>query len=134
MCLRPKARNLIRRRADEGDAERLAAAGELGIFGQEAIARMDAVRAGAVNGLQNAIGVEVALRRGGAADGDGLVGGAHEAGAGVRLGVDRHRRDPHLSQGAEDAEGDRPPVGDQDFAEHADYSRLQTRSRTGVGL
>jgi len=38
---------------------------------------------------------------------------------GIGVGIDRHRRNPHFSRGANDAARDLAAIGDQDFGEHA---------------
>ena len=100
------------------DPGRLAAPGELGVLGEEAVPGMDRLGAGPVRGLKDAIGVEVALGRGGPTDGNRFVAGPGVHRARVRLRIDRHRPDPHAPQRAHDADRDHPAVGDQDLLEH----------------
>jgi hypothetical protein len=127
--------DVIRRRSDERDARALAARRELGVLGQEAVAGVDRLGAGAVGRLQDPIGVQVAVRRRRAADRDRLVGGGDVQRARVGLGVDRHRSDAHAPQRAQDADRDRAPVGDEDLAEHRRGQPFgHTSNRTGVGL
>ena len=54
-------RDRVRRRADEGDPGVGAGPREALALGQEAIARMDAVRAGLLGGEQDQLGLEIAL-------------------------------------------------------------------------
>ncbi len=72
-----------------------------------------------VDGVEDRLGVEVALGRGLAPEGIGLVGHADVQGVAVELGVHRHRGDAQLAAGADDPHGDLRTVGDQDLLEHA---------------
>jgi hypothetical protein len=110
--------HVLGRGADEDDSGRGAALGEVGVFGQEAVAGVDGLGAGAASSLQNALDVQVALGCGGAADGDGLVGGRGVQRAGVGVGVDRHAADAQAPQRPEDAARDGAAIRDQDLAEH----------------
>ena len=65
------------------------------------------------------VGVEVALGRGLAAEGVGLVGQADVERVAVELGVHGDGRDAELPAGPDDPDGDLAPVGDQDLGEHA---------------
>ena len=108
----------LRRRADEDDAGLGAGAGEVGVLGEEAVAGMDRLGAGLLRGLDDLGDVEVALGRHRRADQEGLVGLAHVRGVAVDLRVDGDRADPHLLQGAGDADRDLAAVGDQHLLEH----------------
>src|SRR6185312_299950 len=99
------------RRADPGDAGLSAGAGEVGVLGEEAVAGVDCLGAGILGGRDDLLDVEVALSRDRGADQEGLVGGAHMRGVAVDLRVDSDRDDPHLLQGAGDANGDLAAVG-----------------------
>ena len=107
------------RRADEGHAPLGDGPGEVGVLGEEPVARVHAVGPGLVDHLEDPLGVEVALGGGLAPEGVGLVGEAHVQRLPVELGVHRHRGDAHLLAGADDADGDLAPVGDEDLGEHA---------------
>ena len=61
---------------------------------------------------------EIALRRGLSAEGVRLVGQADVQGVAVEVGVHRDGGDAELPAGADDPDGDLPPVGDHDLAEH----------------
>ncbi|MNM30557.1 hypothetical protein D3C81_411190 [compost metagenome] len=105
-------------RTDEGDPRRDAGVSEIGVLGEEAVAGMDGLRAGAACSIEDGITAQVALARGGGADVDGLVGQAHMACIAVRIGIHRHGGDAEATAGGDDAAGDLAAVGDQDFAEH----------------
>ena len=85
-------------------------------FGEEPVARMHRVGAGALRGLDQGVGVEIGA---GAAAGDGLgvIAGAHVQGLRVVLGEDGDRLDAHLGGGAGDADGDLATVRDQQAAD-----------------
>jgi hypothetical protein len=76
------------------------------------------IGAAAANGVEDRLGVEVALGRGLAAECVRLVGEPDVEGVPIELGVDRDRRDAELAGGPDDADGDLAPVGDQDLLQH----------------
>ena len=102
---------------DEGDAALLAGAGEVGVLGEQAVARVDGVAAGGFGGVEDGVDVEVRLRDGGGTEPGGAVGAAHVQGAGVGVGVDGVRADAEAAAGAHDADGDLAAVGDQESVE-----------------
>ena len=104
----------VGRRADPGDARRGDLAGELGVLGQEAVARVDRVGAAARGSLEDQVHVEVGLGRRVARQVYGVVGLGHERHAGIRVGVDRHRLDAEVAAGLEHAARDLATVGDQE--------------------
>src|SRR3546814_580037 len=128
--LQSEGADIVRRRADEGDAVGGARLGELGIFGEEAVARMDRARSGVARRLQDRGDIEIALRRRSGSDAHGDVGLRHMKRARVRFGIDRDRAQPHAAQRADDPGRDRAPVRDQDRVE----AHAVTIIRTGVGL
>ena len=87
------------RGADEGEAAGFDALGEVGVLGQEAVAGVDGLGVGHLGGRDDGRHVQVALRRGGWADADGLVGQAHVLGVAVGLGIDDDGLDAHLAAG-----------------------------------
>ncbi len=92
--------------------------GELGVFRQEAVARVDGLSAGLLAGGDDLVGNQVGLLRGGRADADGFVGQIDEQGVLVGFGIDGNRRDAHLAGGLDDAAGDLAAVSNQNFIEH----------------
>ena len=102
--------------SDEDDPGLGTAAGEPGVLGEEAVAGMDRLRPALPRDLQDALLVEIAPRRQRRAEMEGLVRGVDVRRAGIGVGVDGHRGDAHLPQGARDAHGDLPPVGDEHLA------------------
>ena len=101
--------------ADPGDPGLHDLGGEFVRFRQEAVAGMDGVRPAAAGDVQDGLLVEVGLVVGGPGEVIGLVRPVHVGGAPVRLRVDGDGGNAHLCGGADDAQGDLRPVGDQDF-------------------
>ena len=62
-----------RRRADEDEARRRAGRGEVFVLGQEAVARMDRLRAGGLRGVDDRVAAQIASSRAAAADQHRLV-------------------------------------------------------------
>ena len=117
--LQPHGPDRVGRRADEGEAGRSTRLGESRVFGQEAVAGVDGLRAGAPGRVDDGVGLQVAVGGRGRADVHRLVGHAHVQRLGVGVGIDRDGRDAHLPRRADHAAGDLPAVGDQDLGEHA---------------
>ena len=61
---------------------------EVGVLGEEAVAGVDGVGAGLGGGVEDLVEHEVGLGGGLPAEGECLVGQAHERGVGVGFGVD----------------------------------------------
>src|SRR3712207_1196291 len=95
---------------------------------QEAVAGVHRLGARLADDLENALGVQVALGGGRAAEPVRLAGAAHVERVAIGLGVHRDRRDAELLECADDAHGDLPAIGDQDLAEHR-ARRLLARPR-----
>ena len=112
----PRAHRLGRR-PDERHAALLAERGELGVLGEEAVARMDCVGAGDLGGADDRRNIQVTRRSGSRADAHRLVGEAHVQRAGVDVGVHGDRRDAELAAGADDAQRDLAAVRDEDLLE-----------------
>ncbi len=104
----------VRRRTDEHDARSRAGFGKLRVLGEEAVARMDALRAGTQRHLDQLLDDQIALARGRRADQMRLVGDARVQRACVGLGVDRDHAQAEPLCGARDANGDLAAVGNQD--------------------
>ncbi len=90
---------------------------EVGVLGEEAVARVHAVRAGGAHRVEYRLGVEVALGRGLAAERVGLVRVANVFGVAVEVGVHGDGRDPELATRAHHADRDLTSVRDQDLRE-----------------
>ncbi len=118
------------RRPDKGDPRLGARLGKTLALRQEAIARMDAIRAGLLGRLQDQIGEQIALPRRRRPEPHRLIRHQHMRAARIGIRIDRDRRDPHLLGGAHHPAGDFTTIGDQDFLEH---STLPSRLREGPG-
>jgi hypothetical protein len=89
---------------------------KLGVFSEKAITWVDRVGAGDLGSRDQARDVEVRLRGRAGADANRLVGEPHVQSVVVGIRVHRYRLESQQLTGANDPEGDLPPVGDQDFA------------------
>ena len=106
-------------RADEADAGALHGAGEVGVFGQETVARMQGVAVGPFGGLDQPRCVEVRVL-GAVARQAGGRGGLGEVGRrGVDVRVRGHAVDAEFAAGADHASCDGGAVGDEDPFKHA---------------
>ena len=112
-------------RADEGDAPLGDRSCEVGILGEEPIAGVDTVGSRRLDGVEDCLGVQVALGGGSAAQRVGLVGQTHVQRVSVEIGVDRHRTDAQVTAGPDDTNGDFATVGDQDLVEHAIWWQMR---------
>ena len=110
--------NGVWRRADKGDARAGQRLGKRSTLGEEAVARMHRFGAGLRDRVQEGIDVQIALGRGGGADGDRLVRHARVQCAGVGLRIDRDGADAQPPRGANHPTGDLSAIGDQDLGEH----------------
>ncbi len=108
----------MRGRPDEDESRGVDRLGELGVLGQEAVARVDRVGAGDLGGGDDAGHHQVALTRRAGPDADVVVGEADVQRVAVGGGVHRHRLDAEFLAGTDDAKGDLAAVRDQDFLDH----------------
>ena len=103
---------------DEGDAGLLAGPGEVGVFREEAVARVDGVHLAALGQVDDGRDVQVGPQGGLVlADQVCLVGPGPEEAVGVLVGVHGHGAQLQVVAGAEDADGDLAPVGDEHLLE-----------------
>ena len=107
--------------ADEGEALPGAGVGKVRIFGQKAIAGVEAVAPGGLGHRQQSLLVQVAVHGPGGADADGLGGQLDMERFRVRLGIGSHGLDIQLPAGPLDPQGDLAPVGNQDPLQHGRY-------------
>ncbi len=108
-------------RADEDEARALDPLGEIGVLGQETVAGMDGDRVGHLGRADDGRHVQIALERGGRADADRFVGQQNVLEVAVGLGVHGDRLDAELAAGAQDAQRDLAPVGDQNLLDHCSH-------------
>jgi len=109
---------VARERADEMQTRAAAGLGEVAVFGEEAVARMDRVGAIGQRGADDRRDVEVAVLGCGRPDAYRFVGHAHVQRILVCSRIDRQRGDVQLAAGADDPDGDRAAIGHQQFFEH----------------
>ena len=110
----------VARGADERDAGFFAGAGEVRVFGQEAVARVDGIDAAALGQVDDLGDVEI--RAQGAlvlADEVGLIGTGAEHAQFVFLGVHGHGVDAEVVARAEDTHRDLAAVGGKDLVENS---------------
>ena len=91
--------------------------GEGGVLGEEAVAGVHGVGAGAARDVEQLGLVEVAVPGGGAAEGVGLVGDLDVQGITVGVGIDGDRGDRAVGARPGDADRDLPTIGDEDLAD-----------------
>jgi hypothetical protein len=108
----------LRRGADELQAGLAHGLREVGVLGEEAVARMDRLGLGLERRGDDLVAAQVALGRGARSDLHHLVGGPREGRAAVGIGDDGNRAHTEPVRGADDADGDLAAVGDQDLLEH----------------
>ncbi len=97
---------------DELDVGRLADLGEIGVFTQEPVARMNGVDICDFSRADHRRNVEITARAFGGADANGFVGESHVQAVAVGLRVYGHRLDAQILASADDADGDFAPIGD----------------------
>ncbi len=103
------------RRSDEGDPARDNGASKVGVLREETVTRMHAVRARALEDVQNCVGVEIAFGDCLTSEGVGLVGQSHVQGVAVQFRIHGHCGDAHFATGPDHANGDLASIGDEDF-------------------
>jgi len=106
-------------RADESEPGSEASVGELGVLGEESVARMDRLGSARARRLEECGDVEIAVARRGRAQTPRLISLTHVSGVRVGIRIDRDGADVHAPCGAEDAAGDLAAVGDQETLDHA---------------
>ncbi len=122
-----------RLRADEDDACGFHRVGEVGVLAEEAVARMNGLRAGLLRDFDDHIATQVRLLRSRPADAVRLVGLTYVLRIGVGLRVHGHGADAELARAANDPAGDFTAVGDQDLREHQEFVQAGLRlSRKAV--
>ena len=102
-------------RADEGETGVLHLFGEVGVLGQETVARVNGGSARQLGGTDDRRDVQVRQRAGCRANADAFVGQTQVHQFAVGGGVHGHRLDTQLLAGTQDTQGDLATVGDQDF-------------------
>jgi hypothetical protein len=104
-----------RGRADPDEARVDDLLGEVGVLGEEAVARVHGVGAGPAGDGEELGDDEVGLRARLPVEGVRLVGERDVQRVAVLVGVDGDRPDPRIPRRPDDADGDLAPVGDEDL-------------------
>ena len=86
---------------------------EIGVLRKESVARVDRVGAGLLRGVEQLAEVEVGLRRGLAAEREGLVGEPYVRRVGVGFGVHGHACKPGILGCPDHPDRDLPAIGDE---------------------
>ncbi len=102
---------------------------EVGILGEEAVARMDRLGARRLRRLDDLLADQIALARRARSDVHRLVRHADVKRLGVGIRIDRDRTDPHRPRGADDSAGDLAAIGDEQRRQHARMFRMFTLTR-----
>ena len=119
-------------RTDERDAVLRAHLGEVRVLGQEPVSRMDRVHAVVEGGLDQIGHVQIAQLGRWRSNMDRLVGQSYRWRIRIHCGVDGHRRHAKFLAGANDAQRDLAPIGDEHLAKHGSpfvKPRIRRRSR-----
>ncbi|MNZ83706.1 hypothetical protein D3C78_1024430 [compost metagenome] len=109
---------LLRRRADEGDAGGFAGFGEGGVLGEEAVAGVDGGGTAFAGGGEDLVDHQVGAGGGAFAEAEGFVGLLDVQAGGVGFGVDGDAAYAQFMKSTQDAAGNGAAVGDQQFLEH----------------
>ncbi len=110
--------NHLRRGPDEFDVVGGANFGELGVFGEKAVAWVDGVGIGDFGGGDDVDHVEVRILAGRRTDAHGLVGKAYVEAVFIGGGIDGHGFDAHFLARTNDTQGNLTAVCNQYFFEH----------------
>ena len=79
---------------------------------------MNGISLGNLSGCNDAVGLEITLGTGTRADANGFVRKLDVHGIDIGLRIDGDGFDSEFATGADDAEGNFPPVGDENTLEH----------------
>ena len=104
---------------------------EGGVLRQEAIARMDGIRARRLGNRKDLGGIQIGLGRLIPAQGIGFIGGLREGGLAVAFGIDGDCRHPQITGGALDPQGDLATVGDQQAFHDDPFARVMVGAQKG---
>jgi hypothetical protein len=99
-------------RTDENEPAFFAGARESRVFGEEAVAGVDGVAAGAASNVDKLVDAEIAFAGGRGADGISFVGEANVERGAVGFAEDGDGADAEFAAGAENAYGDFAAIGD----------------------
>jgi len=120
------------RGTDEADVAGLANFGEVGVFGEESVARVNGVHVSNFGGGDDSVDFQITLSAGTWPDTDGFIGGLDVEGVVICLGVNGEGANAHVFAGADDAECDFAPICDKNFFKHIGVAEGVPR-RGGLG-
>ncbi len=116
--LQAELAHLVGGGADKGNTIGLAGLGKVGVLGKKAIPRNNRLGAGVLGGRQNLGLVEVGFAGAVTGQGDRFIGQGHMQAMAILVGIDSNTANAHGLEGANGADRDFAPVGDQYFAKH----------------
>ena len=105
-------------RADEDDPCRFHCVGEVRVFAEKTVARVDRLRAAGFRGFENDVAAQIAFLRPRTANAPGFVGLTHVLRIRIGIRIHRDRSDTQPAAGANHPARDFAAVGDEDFIEH----------------
>ena len=105
------------RRADPGESGGEDGFSEGGVFGEEAVAGVNGVRARPGSSGEDGLHAQIAFGGGGGADMDGFIRLTYVHRGAVGIGIDGDGFDSEAAAGAEDPDGDFTPVRDEEFGD-----------------
>ena len=103
----------------EGDARIGASLREAFVLRKEPVARMNGLGTRGERGLQDRVGLEIAVARGSAADMDSDITRRDVLGKRIRVRIDRYGADSESPRGRRDAASDFAAIGDQQSGKHS---------------
>jgi hypothetical protein len=109
---------ILRLRSDELDIAGLALLGELRVFGEKTVARMDRIDIGDFRRADDAVGPQVAVAALRATDANRLVGQLHMKRLHIGFRINGERLDAEFATGANNAQGNFTAIGDEDLLNH----------------
>ncbi len=121
------------RRPDEFHADGFADFGEMRIFREEPVARVDSVRPGDLGCAQDVGNIAVAKSRIGRPDANLFIGCTHMEARSIGFGKNRHCLNSELFAGANDSKSDLTAIGYQYFLEQRKYSGVRQGGGLGRG-
>ena len=124
--------DLVAGRADEGDVRRTTGVGELGILGEEAVARVNRIGTGHFGGGDQIRDPEIGEPPRRRPDADIVVGKPHVQRFSVGLAVHGDGPDAEFPTGANHAERDLAAIGHHHLAKHQRPRSLKVRSEAAL--
>ncbi len=101
----------FRPRPDEGNFRCFADLGEVGVFGEEPVTRVNGIHIRNFGGADHLGDIQIAFAAACRPDANRLIRKSNMEGITVRFGIDRNRGYAQLIAGADDPQGDFPAIG-----------------------